>query len=236
MDSICKVCYRVGSVSLSVGAGCGGCRSRTTKSCENCEDSSATTQPCCHCYSDRNFRWAALKTFETGTVPSRFGRKEFCEDCLSFLCDCGASDYEEAIFEYLEQVAPDWVRPTEGATATAEESEEAWDIDLKAWTLQQIEEFAWRASFDGPHPLRLDLGHQIVIKGVSFCKQCWRPACSTASGCYCTGLKACSCPSDPDAEKETKANTCPCPTCWPDGALRHGLAMDFMQAKNVSPV
>ena len=192
--------------------------------------------PCSHCYSDRNFRWAALKTFETGTVPSRFSRNEFCEDCMSFLCDCGVSDYEEAIFEYLEQVAPGWVRPTgfATATATADDIEEAWDIDLKAWTLSQIEEYEWRASYYGPHPVFLLLPHQMVIKGVSFCRYCWRPACSTALGCYCTDLTACSCPSDPDAETETNtdANIGPCPTCWPNGALRHQLAMDFLAGKS----
>jgi hypothetical protein len=108
----CTVCYRAGS-TWKDAAGCDGCKGRTKKRCEACEDQEQEI-PCAICYPDRNFRWAALRMVETGTVPGRFDRNEFCGDCLSFLCECGTSDsvYEEAIFEYLEQVAPGWVRPT----------------------------------------------------------------------------------------------------------------------------
>lgn len=231
MESVCKVCYRVGSASTEIylreeGLGCRGCQGTTRKFCENC-DSSIDTPPCAHCYPGRNFRWAALKMFNTGSVPSRFGRYEFCEDCMTFLCDCGVSDYEEAIFEYLERKVPGWVRPTRIAT---EDEEGESPFDLRAWSLQQIEDLEWRASYDGPHPVFVLLPHQMVIKGVSFCKQCWRPQCSTASGCYCTGLTACSCPSEQESKKDTDTDTGPCPTCWPDGALRHQVAMDFMKS------
>jgi hypothetical protein len=188
------------------------------KSCENCDSSIAT--PCAHCYPDRNFRWAALKTFNTGSVPSRFNRYEFCETCMSFLCDCGVSDYEEAIFKYLEQVAPGWVRPTRIATeedkSEGEGEGEDSPIDLKAWTLSQIAEAEWS------HPLT-ELPHQTVIKGVSFCNSCWRTLASTASGCYCFGAADCSC--DPDA-----GTTDPCPACCHDRDLRKEAAMEFLVA------
>ena len=220
MESVCKVCYRANVREEGLGCWGRGCQGLTRKSCENC-DSSIATPPCAHCYSARNFRWAALQMFETGSVPSRFNRYEFCEDCMSFLCDCGDSDYEEAIFEYLEKVAPGWTRPTRIATEDEEADEDESPFNLKAWTLSQIEEYALRASFDGPHPVFVLLPHQMVIKGVSFCKQCWRPQCSTASGCYCTGVTECSCPLPSESkaltEKHTGTNTGtgPCPTCWP---------------------
>jgi hypothetical protein len=183
--------------------GCDGCQGLTQKSCEVCEEAKAGAIPCAICYPDRNFRWAALKTFETGIVPGRFERNEFCGDCLSFLCECGTPDsvYEEAIFEYLEQVAPGWVRPV------AEEEEKESPFDLKAWTLSQIAEAEWRASYNcsRPHPLRNELSHQTVIKGVSFCNSCWRTLASTASGCIC------------DPEESSRI-------------LRHEAAMEFMNA------
>lgn len=145
---------------------------------------------------------------ETGKVASRFERNEFCGDCLSLLCDCGISDYEEAIFEYLENIDPGFVRPE-----TVQ--------DLKAWTLSQIADYEWAASYSAPNPVLQELPHQTVIKGVSFCRQCWRPQVATCSGCYCTGLTECSCSSE-------KGN--PCATCWPEGALRHQLATDFLAA------
>ena len=225
----CKVCYRVVDGSAWTDRdGCDGCKGRTKKSCEVCEGSPRDAKdapPCARCYPDRNFRWAALKTFNTGAVPGHFERNEFCGDCHSFLCDCGVSDhnYEEAIYEYLEQVAPGWVRPA----AVVEEG--PFESETKDWTcLSQIADAAWRASYFGPHPLRNELPHQHVIKGVSFCNTCWLTLASTASGCYCFGAAECSC--DPAATEKENTNTSPCPTCWPDGALRHAAAMDFLAA------
>jgi len=218
MNAVCKVCYRVESGS---GTGCYGCKGRTRKSCENCEGNHHVA-PCAHCYPGRNFRWAAQKTFETGQVPSRFGRNEFCGDCLTFLCDCGVSDYEEAIFEHLEarpEAFPGFIRPER-----IHETESPFD--LKAWTLSQITDYEWAASYSAPHPLLVEMPHQNVIKGVSFCRQCWRPQVATFSGCYCTGLTDCSCSSEKGAGKGEG----PCATCWPEGALRHQLAMDFLAA------
>ena len=228
----CKVCYRVDSTwkdGTGDGDGCDGCKGRTKKSCEVCEGGprdATDAPPCARCYPDRNFRWAALKAHATGTVPGRCDRNDFCGSCLSFLCgcDCKSSDYdyEEAIFEYLEQVAPGWVRP---ATIGAE-ADSPFETDTKALTLSQIAEAEWRASYFGPHPLRNELPHQHVIKGVSFCNTCWLTLASTASGCYCMGFTECSCaPDHSDTE-----NADPCATCWPDGALRHKAAMEFLAA------
>jgi hypothetical protein len=206
MNAVCKVCYRVES---AVGeSGCKGCKGLTRKSCESCQGDQHAA-PCASCYPDRNFRWTALQVLETGKVASRFDRNEFCGDCLSLLCDCGISDYEEAIFEYLEKIDPGFVRPETVP-------------DLKAWTLAQIADYEWAAAYSAPHPLLKELSHQTVIKGVSFCRQCWRPQVATCSGCYCTGLTDCSCSSETETD--------PCATCWPEGALRHQLAMEFLAA------
>lgn len=223
MNAICKVCYRVGSEAGAGCKGCKGCKGLTRKSCENC--TMGQRAPCASCYPDRNFRWTAQKTFETGAMLSRFSRNEFCGDCLSFLCDCGVSDYEEAIFEYLEarpEAFPGFTRPE----SIPESAESESPFDLKAWTRSQIAEYEWRASYFGPHPLRVELSHQTVIKGVSFCRYCWQPQVATFSGCYCTGHAVCSCLSDPKVTSETN----PCATCWPTGALRHQLAMEFLAA------
>jgi hypothetical protein len=182
----CKVCYRPGSIWKDT-AGCDGCKGRTKKRCETCEDSKGSkgegAPPCASCYPDRNFRWAALKTFETGAVPGRFERNESCRDCHSFLCDCGVSDYEEAIFEYLEKTVPGWTR--------------------------------------SPSPIEVELHHQHVIKGVSFCKHCWQTLASTVSGCYCARAADCSCA--PDATEF-------CPACCHDRDRRKEAAMEFLAA------
>jgi hypothetical protein len=217
----CKVCYRPGSI-LKDTAGCDGCKGLTKKRCEICEESKEDAPPCASCYPERNFRWTALKAYATGVVPGRFERNESCRDCHSFLCGCGTSDYEEDIFEYLEQVDPGWGRP---ATVGAE-ADSPFEMDTKALTLSQIAEAEWRASHFGPHPLRNELPHQHVIKGVSFCNTCWQTLASTASGCYCMDFTECSC----DRDTGTTRNTDPCSTCWPDGALRKVAAMDFLAA------
>jgi hypothetical protein len=136
-------------------------------------------------------------------VPGRFERNEFCGDCLSFLCECNVSDYEEAIFKYLGIAQAAVVEsPIESETGTS------------ARALSQIAEAEWS------HPLT-ELPHQTVIKGVSFCKHCWRTLASTASGCYCAGAAECSC--SPTATEF-------CPACCHDRDLRKVAAMDFLAA------
>jgi len=125
-------------------------------------------------------------------VPGRFERNEFCGDCLSFLCECNVSDYEEAIFKYL-------------GIAQVAVVESPFEMETEAEWSQPLTE----------------LPHQTVIKGVSFCKTCWRTLASTASGCYCSRAEECSC--SPSATEL-------CSACCHDRDLRKVAAMEFLAA------
>ena len=100
MPTFCNVCYRPASATIVLWAdGCNKCHNKTNRQCEVCENDSPS--PCATCYPDRLFRWTVAKAMETGNIYGRFSRKDFCKDCLSFLCGCGEVAYETAVRNYI---------------------------------------------------------------------------------------------------------------------------------------
>ena len=109
--SHCERCYLI--VELFPGCpqhgGCKDCQGRRTKTCGLCEAYKVGAPPCAHCYPDRLFRWAAIKTLEKGEVPNKAARGDICLECSSFTCGCGDAAYKEEIYAYLEKRG--WKRP-----------------------------------------------------------------------------------------------------------------------------
>ena len=146
--------------------GCSGCKGRTSKSCESC-DPTEEGPPCFSCYPDRNVRWAAVRTVALGYVPGRLERNDPCNACLSLTCGCGAEEYSEAIFAYIEArptIFPGWTRPAEEAAP---------------YPAAEMMVGAREAEF--------------IIDGIIYCDTCWivraegqdRCACNAEAPAFC---------------------------------------------------
>jgi hypothetical protein len=46
---------------------------------------------------------------ETGKIPGRFERREFCKDCCYILCGCGEAEYSASVHNYIKEHG--WTMP-----------------------------------------------------------------------------------------------------------------------------
>jgi hypothetical protein len=104
MPTFCNRCYRPVSATIILGAdgGCNKCHNKTNRQCFSCEDHDCAS-PCGACYPDRLFRWSVAKALETGRIPGRFERRDFCKDCDYILCGCGEAEYSASVHNYIKE-------------------------------------------------------------------------------------------------------------------------------------
>ena len=177
MDAlICTVCYRTAVDTVMLLQGCSGCnRGRTSRSCESCDPTQEGGPPCFSCYPDRNVRWAAFRTVALGYVPGRLERNDPCNACLSLTCGCGAEEYANAIYTYLE------ARPTifPGFSRPPEPEEVAFPAAEMMVGVREAE---------------------FIIDGVIYCDTCWIVRAEGQDRCACNAEAPAFCVACPDRD------------------------------------